>query len=90
MAKSLNLTVVAEGVETQAQMELLLSLGCTTAQGFLLGRPLPARQMAEVLRRSAAGSAAVAANDPADAGWRSIVQPRSNRRTGRETSSSVQ
>jgi EAL domain-containing protein (putative c-di-GMP-specific phosphodiesterase class I) len=42
MAQSLHLTVVAEGVETQAQIDFLGSLGCTTMQGFLLSRPLPA------------------------------------------------
>jgi diguanylate cyclase (GGDEF)-like protein len=52
MAQSLNLTVVAEGVETQAQIDLLMSLGCTMVQGFLLGRPLPAAETAELLRQS--------------------------------------
>jgi len=43
MAHSLDMTVVAEGVETEAQMEALVSLQCDQVQGYLLARPLPAR-----------------------------------------------
>jgi len=75
MAHSLKLTVVAEGVETQAQIDLLLSLGCTTVQGFLLGRPLPADATAELLRQSAAATAPGPARE-LDVAWGSIVQPR--------------
>ena len=39
MADALNLRVVTEGVETEQQMEVLRSLGCDEAQGYLLGRP---------------------------------------------------
>jgi PAS domain S-box-containing protein/diguanylate cyclase (GGDEF)-like protein len=39
MADALNLRVVTEGVETEAQLEILRSLGCDEAQGYLLGRP---------------------------------------------------
>jgi diguanylate cyclase (GGDEF)-like protein len=77
MAKSLNLTVVAEGVETQAQMDLLVSLGCTTGQGFLLGHPLPALETAAVLRQSAECVVPSIMKDAEEADWRSIVQPRS-------------
>jgi len=42
LAHSLNLTVVAEGVETEGQRDMLELLGCDCLQGFLLGRPLPA------------------------------------------------
>ncbi len=40
MAHRLGLRVVAEGVETQAQWDLLRAMGCDIAQGFLLGRPM--------------------------------------------------
>jgi diguanylate cyclase (GGDEF)-like protein/PAS domain S-box-containing protein len=39
LAHSLGLSVVAEGVENQAAMDLLIEDGCDSAQGFLLGRP---------------------------------------------------
>jgi PAS domain S-box-containing protein/diguanylate cyclase (GGDEF)-like protein len=39
MARALNLRVVTEGVETEEQLEILRTLGCDEAQGYLLGRP---------------------------------------------------
>jgi EAL domain-containing protein (putative c-di-GMP-specific phosphodiesterase class I) len=42
MARSLGLTAIAEGVETQAQKEFLERNGCPTWQGFLFGRPASA------------------------------------------------
>jgi diguanylate cyclase (GGDEF)-like protein len=47
MARALNKDVVAEGVETQAQLEYLQSQGCGFAQGYLLGRPAPPAQFAD-------------------------------------------
>jgi diguanylate cyclase (GGDEF)-like protein len=45
MADALGLTAVAEGVETQAQGAILRKAGCTFAQGYLFGRPLPADEI---------------------------------------------
>jgi EAL domain-containing protein (putative c-di-GMP-specific phosphodiesterase class I) len=41
LGHSLGLTVIAEGVETQAQQDYLHSQGCDAYQGYLLGRPMP-------------------------------------------------
>ncbi len=49
MAHSLNLTVVAEGVETEEQFSYLKGLGCDYAQGFLLGKPMAGEEMTGVL-----------------------------------------
>jgi EAL domain-containing protein (putative c-di-GMP-specific phosphodiesterase class I) len=43
--------IVAEGVEDEATLELLRSMGCDEAQGFLFARPVPPEQLAEVIRR---------------------------------------
>lgn len=40
--------VVAEGVETEEQRQLLIERGCTLAQGFHLARPAPASEMAQL------------------------------------------
>ena len=49
LAHSLNLHVVAEGVETTAQAQALIGLGCDEAQGFLFSRPVPAAHIAALL-----------------------------------------
>jgi EAL domain-containing protein (putative c-di-GMP-specific phosphodiesterase class I) len=50
LAHSLQLDVVAEGVETQQQLSLLRSLGCDTLQGFFLHRPLIASAVEALMR----------------------------------------
>lgn len=48
LAQTLNLKVVAEGVETQEQQAFLTSLGCNSLQGYLLGKPIPPDQVASL------------------------------------------
>jgi diguanylate cyclase (GGDEF)-like protein len=51
LAQALNLDIVAEGVETLAQMEFLTELGCSALQGFLFGRPMPSDQLLATITR---------------------------------------
>ncbi|NDU91865.1 MAG: EAL domain-containing protein, partial [Ferrovum sp.] len=46
----LNLDVIAEGVETEEQLQILLNKGCTHYQGYLFGKPMPIDQF-EVLMK---------------------------------------
>jgi diguanylate cyclase (GGDEF)-like protein len=50
MGKALGMTVVAEGVETPEQETFLRSHGCDEMQGFLFSRPVPEKQLADLLR----------------------------------------
>jgi diguanylate cyclase (GGDEF)-like protein len=50
MAQALGLRIVAEGVETSAVWDTVQRLGCDFAQGFLMQRPVPAEELAQVLR----------------------------------------
>lgn len=45
LGKSLSVEVLAEGVETQAQMDALIALGCEKFQGYLQGKPMPISQV---------------------------------------------
>ncbi len=55
LARQLQMSIVAEGVETPAQKQLLCELGCTYLQGYLLGAPVPAEQLAVVGENSLIG-----------------------------------
>ncbi len=52
MASGLELPVVAEGVETEAQREFLRAAGCSELQGYLISKPIGPEEMAEMLRNS--------------------------------------
>jgi diguanylate cyclase len=58
VASSFGLETVAEGVEDTRALQRLLELGCTTAQGYLLSRPLPAEEMGVWLRAHTAAFSA--------------------------------
>ena len=64
LAHGLGLTVVAEGVETEGELEVLRGLGCDFAQGYLLSPPAPARDfeswMMDFRRTTGRGNGAVA------------------------------
>src|SRR5690606_1612654 len=71
MGRSLAITVLAEGIETDEQLALLRSERCDGAQGFLMGRPMPVEHLvahggprvcesAEIARDPARGPAAPA------------------------------
>jgi diguanylate cyclase (GGDEF)-like protein/PAS domain S-box-containing protein len=51
MAHSMNMTVVAEGVEEQNQLDLLAKFSCDEIQGYLLSKPVPAGEMLEMLAK---------------------------------------
>jgi diguanylate cyclase (GGDEF)-like protein len=52
LAHNLSMSIVAEGVETQAQAECLKAIGCDAAQGYLFARPVPAAVAAKQLESS--------------------------------------
>ena len=50
MAKSLELEVIAEGVETEEQRQCLIEIGCKSFQGYLLGKPVPINEFEKKLK----------------------------------------
>ncbi|ACK51622.1 diguanylate cyclase/phosphodiesterase with GAF sensor [Methylocella silvestris BL2] len=58
LARELGIEVIAEGVETAGQAEFLMASRCRRIQGYYFGRPAPAAQAAEMLRRGALAPAA--------------------------------
>jgi predicted signal transduction protein with EAL and GGDEF domain len=71
LAAILGVDVVAEGVETPTELDLLKRLNCPLGQGFLFSRPVPSDEMLELLKRDAAASGA---------DWWAGPQPQSARR----------
>ncbi|MCX6053176.1 MAG: EAL domain-containing protein [Campylobacterales bacterium] len=50
LAKSLNLKLIAEGVETQEQRDFLVENGCSSIQGYFYYRPMPAEEITKILQ----------------------------------------
>ena len=61
IAHAIGATVVAEGIETQEQRRLALALGCDIAQGYLIGRPLPADELTALLQEAPGVTRGIAA-----------------------------
>src|SRR5438045_8672433 len=61
LAQTLQLNAVAEGVETESQLERLRELGCQYAQGFLLAVPQDAESLGPILQAAAVGGRPTAA-----------------------------
>jgi diguanylate cyclase (GGDEF)-like protein len=51
LADNLGMTTTAEGVETREQLDIVRRLGCTDVQGFFYSRPVPARELAQLLAK---------------------------------------
>ena len=54
LGRGLDLPVMAEGVETEEQLEFLAAENCNEIQGYLVGRPKPIQEYAEVVGRARA------------------------------------
>jgi EAL domain-containing protein (putative c-di-GMP-specific phosphodiesterase class I) len=85
LARSLHLTVVADGVESEPQRHVLWELGCVAGQGQLFARPMKAGRMLATLRRGSGGRPGVLAGALHDAG--SVVRMPRRKSTGRGRSS---
>ncbi len=53
ISQAMNLQVIAEGVESQGQVDLLLAMGCQVGQGYHFSRPFPIDQIPAYLARQA-------------------------------------
>jgi EAL domain-containing protein (putative c-di-GMP-specific phosphodiesterase class I) len=71
MSHSLGLKVIAEGVETPEQYQLLRELGCDAIQGYLVGRPMPAHHFETWLRANSGGVSV-----PAEMPWQKHIARR--------------
>jgi diguanylate cyclase (GGDEF)-like protein len=68
LARSLHLTVVAEGVESEPQRHALWELGCVAGQGHLFARPMPPGRLLATLQRGSGGRAGMLAGALHEAG----------------------
>ncbi len=55
MARSLDMDVIAEGIETEQQLTIMRQMRCPEMQGFLLGKPIPGEAVRQYLNDIAAG-----------------------------------
>jgi diguanylate cyclase (GGDEF)-like protein len=60
LGKSLDIPVLAEGIETAAQLEILHREGCDSAQGYYLGRPMPLPLIQAAAKQAGSGTAGAA------------------------------
>ena len=75
IGRGLGIPVVAEGVETEAQLDFLREEQCAVIQGYLFGRPAPLADHATLLKIAADAMAAVAPGASASAGA-GVARPR--------------
>ena len=52
MIKQLGFAIIAEGVETKEQVQMLKEAGCDQAQGYYYARPMPVKEFLEYLERN--------------------------------------
>lgn len=77
MAKWLSLPVVAEGVETNTQVDFLRSIGCNLAQGYYYSRPVPVAEFEKLMDYSKSVSACKSKNIPSDVNLGDLWNPNS-------------
>ena len=75
LAGSLGIKTTAEGVETQGELDYLKRVGCTEAQGYLLSKPVPAKEVTALLE----GGSRKPRRRPPERKYRSTVSFRSLR-----------
>jgi EAL domain-containing protein (putative c-di-GMP-specific phosphodiesterase class I) len=80
LGRSLNLVVVAEGVESEPQRRALWEMGCTAGQGHLFARPMPSARLLAALHRGSGGRPGTLAPALHDEG--SVIRLTPNRRAG--------
>jgi diguanylate cyclase (GGDEF)-like protein/PAS domain S-box-containing protein len=66
LGRGLNLPVLAEGVETSGELDFLNAEACSEVQGYLLGRPAPISEFAELIQRGETRGWTAAKADPAE------------------------
>jgi EAL domain-containing protein (putative c-di-GMP-specific phosphodiesterase class I) len=64
IARGFGLHLVAEGIETREQLEILGNLGCNEMQGYLFSRPVPAAGVKDLLRRMSRSRGSIARSVP--------------------------